>query len=176
MILHGYFIRKFLGLFFGLLLLFFVFQALIDLIETVRRFQGANVTLWGLISLTLLNVPQGLYQIIPLVMILATVSLFLGLARSSELVVVRATGRSALGALIAPASMAFLIGVILVAMFNPIVAATTKRFHDKSQELRERQHRCALAVHRGALAAPRRRRGPDCNPCSLSQPRRDGPI
>lgn len=136
MILHRYFIRKFLGLFFGLLLLFFVFQALIDLIETVRRFQGANVTFWGLISLTLLNIPQGLYQIIPLVMILATVSLFLGLARSSELVVVRATGRSALGALIAPASMAFLIGVILVAMFNPIVAATTKRFHDKSQELR----------------------------------------
>ncbi|MCW1954516.1 LPS export ABC transporter permease LptG [uncultured Lentibacter sp.] len=137
MILHSYFIRKFLGLFFGLLLVFFLFQTLIDLVEMVRRFQGIEVPFSALVTLSLLNVPQGLYEIVPLVMILSTVALFLGLARSSELVVVRATGRSALRALIAPAGMAFVIGVMLVALFNPIVAATSKRAHDLNQELRD---------------------------------------
>lgn len=134
--LHLYFIRKFMVLFFGLLTLFFLFQGLIDLIETVRRFQGIDVGFWALLELTLLNVPQGLYQILPLVMILAAISLFLGLARSSELVVVRASGRSGLRALVAPAIVAFLIGAALVAVFNPIVAATSKRYSDLGQELR----------------------------------------
>ncbi|WP_298678336.1 LPS export ABC transporter permease LptG [uncultured Lentibacter sp.] len=137
MTLHLYFIRKFVLLFFGLLGLFFLFQTFIDLIETLRRFQGVEVSFWGVLRLTLLNVPQGLYQILPLVMILSAIALFIGLARSSELVVVRATGRSGLRALVAPATVALLIGALMVAVFNPMVAATTK-LHDRiSQELRD---------------------------------------
>jgi len=137
MTLHLYFIRKFVMLFFGLLALFFIFQTLIDLIETVRRFQGIDVSFWGLLRLTLLNVPQGIYQILPLVMILSAIALFLGLARSSELVVVRATGRSGLRTLVAPATMAFIIGAVLVAVFNPVVAATSKLSNDITQKLRD---------------------------------------
>ncbi len=135
--LHFYFVRKFLFSFFGLLAAFFVLQALVDLVDQVRRFQSADVSFGGLVRLTLLNVPQGLYQILPLVMILSTIALFLGLARSSEMVVVRAAGRSALKALVAPAVVALLIGALLVAVLNPIVAATSKRYHDLSQSLRD---------------------------------------
>lgn len=131
--LHAYFIRKFLGIFFGLLALFFAFQSLVDLVEHVRRFQAYDVPFSGLANLTLLNAPQGLYKILPLIMILSTIALFLGLARSSELVVVRASGRSALRALLAPALAAFLIGVILVAVFNPLVAGTAKRYQELAQ-------------------------------------------
>lgn len=134
MTLHLYFIRKFLGLFAGLLALFFIFQTLIDLIEHTRRFQGMDVGFWGLLRLTLLNVPQGLYQILPLVMILSAITLFLGLARSSELVVVRAAGRSALRAILAPALVALLLGLLVLAMFNPIVAATSKLYHAVAQD------------------------------------------
>ncbi|MBU2982768.1 LPS export ABC transporter permease LptG [Lentibacter algarum] len=135
--LHLYFVRKFLFTFLGLMAAFFVLQSLLDLVDQTRRFQAQDVSFGGLIQLTLLNVPQGLYQILPLVMILSTIALFLGLARSSELVVVRAAGRSALKALAAPAVVAFLIGVLVVAMFNPIVAATSKRYHELSQSLRD---------------------------------------
>ncbi len=135
--LHFYFVRKFLLSFFGLLAAFFVLQALVELVDQVRRFQSFDVSFGGLVQLTLLNVPQGLYQILPLVMILSTIALFLGLARSSELVVVRAAGRSALRALIAPVAVSFLIGVVVVAVFNPIVAATSKGYHDLSQSYRQ---------------------------------------
>ena len=69
-------------------------------------------------------------------MILATVALFISLARSSELVVTRAAGRSALRALIAPVVVALIIGVMAVGMLNPIVAATNNRYLQLSESYR----------------------------------------
>jgi len=57
-------------------------------------------------------------------------ALFLSLARTSELVVTRASGRSALKSLIAPIVMSVLIGVVAVAAFNPIVAGTQKQYEN----------------------------------------------
>lgn len=133
MILHLYFARRFVTIFLAILAVFFAFLTLVDLVEQMRKFDSNTVSFQDILFLTMLNTPQGLYQILPLVMILTTVTLFLGLARSSELVVTRASGRSALRALAAPALSAALIGVLAVAMFNPIVAATSKRYG----ELRE---------------------------------------
>lgn len=131
--LHFYFARKFFWMFMGLLAVFFLLQALIDLIEQVRRLDGTTASFADMMILALLNAPDGMNQILPLVMILSTVALFLGLARSSELVVVRAVGRSGLKALIAPVMVALTIGVLAVSMFNPIVAATGKRYNELYQ-------------------------------------------
>jgi lipopolysaccharide export system permease protein len=102
--------------------------SLLDLIDEIRRYGGQGLRFTQLISLTLLNIPAALYRVLPLVMILATLALFLGLARSSELVVTRAAGRSALRAVTAPLIVAFLAGLVAVALLNPIVAATTNRY------------------------------------------------
>ncbi|MCF3594672.1 LPS export ABC transporter permease LptG [Rhodobacteraceae bacterium LMO-12] len=131
--LHLYFARKFTWMFLGLLGVFFLLQALIDLIEQMRRLDNTQASFADMLGLTLLNAPEGLDQILPLVMILSTVALFIGLARSSELVVVRAVGRSGLRALIAPIAVALLIGGFAVTTFNPIVAATSKRYHELYQ-------------------------------------------
>ena len=96
MTLHLYFARRFLLCFLSVLLIFFGILTLIDLIEQIRRFGSADVGFGTLLILTFLNVPESLYRILPLIMILATLWLFLALARSSELVVTRASGRSAL--------------------------------------------------------------------------------
>ncbi len=128
MILHRYFARRFTMIFGGVLGIFFLLMGLIDLVEQIRRFSPLGVSFAEVAGLTLLNIPAGLYDILPLVMILSTVALFLGLSRSSELVVTRASGRSALRALLAPLAVALVIGLLAVAMFNPIVAATSKRY------------------------------------------------
>ncbi|SEP57540.1 LPS export ABC transporter permease LptG [Thalassovita taeanensis] len=130
MILHMYFARKFTYTFLGITGVFFLLMLLIDLVEQISRFSAEGVALRDIVELTLLNTPEGLYNILPLVMILATITLFLGLARSSELVVTRASGRSALRALLGPLVVAAIIGGLAVAMANPIVAATSKRYHE----------------------------------------------
>lgn len=128
MTLHLYFARRFMRTFLGVLLIFFAVLALIGLIEQIRRFGSADTGFSTLVVLSILAVPEALYRILPLIMILSTVGLFLSLARSSELVVTRATGRSALKSLIAPVIIALLIGVVGVAAGNPIVAATQKQY------------------------------------------------
>jgi lipopolysaccharide export system permease protein len=128
MILHLYFARKFLRSFLGLLLVFFALSTLVDLVEHLRRLASTSASFSQVLELVLLNAPKGLYTILPLVLILSTVALFLGLARSSELVITRAAGRSALRSLISPVTVAALIGLFVVGVANPIVASTSKRY------------------------------------------------
>lgn len=139
MILHFYFARRFFRVFLTTLLIFLAFLTLIDLVEQMRRFNSDDVSFTDIVFLTMLNAPGAIYQILPLVMILSSVSLFLTLARTSELVVTRSAGRSALVTLISPMLVSAIIGVTAVTLFNPIVAATTKQFVTLEREYKEQE-------------------------------------
>lgn len=128
MILDFYFARRFLMSFLLIGGVFLTLILLIDIIEQLRRFEASDISFAQLLGLTLLSAPGAINEILPLLMILATVVLFVALARSSELVVTRATGRSGIRALAAPLAMALLIGVLAVSTLNPIAAATTNRY------------------------------------------------
>ncbi|NNF72501.1 MAG: LPS export ABC transporter permease LptG [Rhodobacteraceae bacterium] len=128
MTLHIYFGRRFLVAFLGVFFALSTMLALIDMLEQVRRFDSDTVSFGAIVTLTLLNVPESIYRILPLVTILATLALFLALSRSSELVIARASGRSALTSIAAPVLVAIAIGGGAVAIFNPIVAATSKQY------------------------------------------------
>lgn len=129
MTLHLYFGRKFFRAFLSVLFIFFAILTLTALIEQIRRYGGSEEAGFGrLLALAVLKVPEDLYRILPLIVMIATLALFLGLARSSELVVTRASGRSALKSLIAPVALALMIGGFGVAVINPIVAATQEQY------------------------------------------------
>ena len=136
MILHLYFGRRFAMTFLMITAVFFALVVLIDAVDQARRFSSHDIGFRNVLRLTLLNAPQTINLILPLIVILTTVTLFLSLARSSELVVTRAAGRSALRILIAPVVVALLIGAIAVGMLNPIVAATGKRYLQLSEGFR----------------------------------------
>jgi lipopolysaccharide export system permease protein len=128
MILPLYFTRRFLGLVLRVLLGFFALLVLIDAAEQLRRLSDQGLGLLGALRLSALNTPATLYAILPLIVLLAAIALFLALAKSSELVVVRAAGQSGLRFLAAPVLAALLLGLFAVAVMNPLVAATSKRY------------------------------------------------
>lgn len=128
MTLSLYIARRFALTVFTVFAGFFVLLYLIDMIEEIRRFADADIGLAAAAELALLNTPQAVYRILPMILILASIALFLALARSSELVVIRAAGRSALRMLVAPLLTTALIGALAVAALNPIVAGTAKRY------------------------------------------------
>jgi len=132
-ILHLYFARRFAMSFLMITGILFTLIALTGLLEEARRGYSDTVSFGNLVTLTLLSVPQTLNLILPLNMVLATVVLFLGMARSSEMVITRASGRAALRTLLSPLVVAGVIGVLVVTMFNPIVAATSKRYEQLSE-------------------------------------------
>lgn len=123
-----YFARRFLVTFFLLLAIFAGIYALLDMVEQIRKFDSGKIGFVEILRLTALNVPEGLYRILPLIVILTTLALFLGLARSSELVVTRSAGRSALRSLVSPILVAVLLGILAITVFNPMVAATSKQY------------------------------------------------
>ncbi|WP_432449891.1 LPS export ABC transporter permease LptG [Aliiroseovarius marinus] len=131
--LHLYIARRFLRTFLMMLIVLAVIFVLLDMVESMRRFDTASVGFTNVLGLTLLNAPVWMYRILPLIVILATLGLFLGLARSSEMVVTRAAGRSALVTLAAPTLTVFLFGLLAVAVGNPIAAATSKKYERISQ-------------------------------------------
>ena len=136
MILHLYFARRFAMTFLLITAVLFSLVVLVDAVDQARRFSSYDIGFGNVMRLTLLNAPQTINLILPLIVILATVALFISLARSSEMVVTRAAGRSALRALLAPVVVALIIGGLAVSMLNPIVAATGKRYLQLSEGFR----------------------------------------
>ncbi len=127
MTLSRYLARRFLVAYLMVLGIFSMLMMLIGMVERVRKLAGTSAGFGQIAGLAALDVPDSVYRILPLIMILSAMMLFLSLARSSELVVIRAAGRSGLRMLIAPVFMAFLIGLFSVAVLNPLAAATQKR-------------------------------------------------
>lgn len=124
----GRFLRMFSRVFFG----FFAVMLAIGVLEELRRFSDNGITIGTAVTLALYNAPASVYQILPLIMILAAIALFMGLAKSSELVVVRASGRSGLRFLWSPVLTACAIGILGVSVLNPIVATTSRAYDELS--------------------------------------------
>jgi len=128
MTLHLYLARRFFMSFLGVAVSIAVLLIMIGLMDKLGDFPDRPFG--DVLAVVLLDMPWELYDILPLFVILGSVALFVRLSRSSELVVVRAAGRSALHGLLGPVCVALLIGILGVAVGNPIVAATSKRVHD----------------------------------------------
>jgi lipopolysaccharide export system permease protein len=136
MTLSLYLARRFLMSFGMVAAVFLGILLLVDVVEQLRRFANHPVGLTEAFRLAALNLPTGIYKILPLIVILATLAMFLALARTSELVVARAAGRSGLRLLVAPVLTAFALGLAAVAVLNPIVAATSQQYDVVSDRLR----------------------------------------
>ncbi len=130
MTLNLYIMRRFARSVIIVFLIFFGMMMLIDMVEQLRRFGAEGLTLTEAFELSAANVPSSLYRILPLIFILASIAMFLALARSSELVVIRAAGRSGLAFLLAPATAALVMGALAVAVLNPLVAGASKHYDD----------------------------------------------
>lgn len=146
MILDLYFARRFLMTFLGILAGFIAFMWLVEVLEHVRRFEGSEVGFKTLAYLALLHMPQVLYEVTILITLLATLLMFVTLARTSELVITRATGRSAMRSLLSPVVTAFLVGLVAVAIMNPLVAGTSKLYEREVNELRGEERVVAVGT------------------------------
>ena len=176
MILARYVSRRFVRSFLLIAGVFLMILFLIDMIEMIRRFAARDIGLSGAAALAGLNMAGSFYSILPLVTVLSGIALFLGLARSSEMVAIRASGRSGLKVIAAPAAAAALVGALAVALLNPLVAVTGQRYDNAVAEI-DRAGRQTVSVgdsvvwlrqavledgrEVGADRDPRRRTSPD---------------
>lgn len=127
MTLVGYILHGFAKAIAAVFLIIFLLVTLFASVDNLRRFEGTDATAGDVLRITLLEAPETLYQVFPLVLMLASLVTFLRLARNSELVVMRAAGISAIRLIGIPVTAAVVLGAIAVAVINPFVAVSLKR-------------------------------------------------
>ena len=108
---------------------------LIDGSDQINFMAKNNIEFSEGIKSTLLRTPSILIDAMPLVVMLASLTTFLNLARSSELVVIRSAGRSVLRILFAPTLLTVILGILCTTLGNPIVSSSLKFSEEFLQNL-----------------------------------------
>lgn len=148
----GFYVARRLAVSFGLIAAVFCGVLLLfELVESMRRFGGGGLGMDDILMLAALRVPRTLYQILPLIAILAAMATFLALARSSELVVIRAAGRSAIRVMAEPVLAAALGGALAVAVLNPLVAGANRAYQDRLAAMSDPDQAARISLDGAAI-------------------------
>lgn len=127
--LYQYLARQFL---FWLISVFFILAALFeifDLVEMLRRVSSkADIGFDVVLQLNLTKLPHLIQDVFPFIVLFGALIAFWRLAKSSELVVIRASGIS-VWQILAPALLvAFLLGVFQITVYSPFAASLLARY------------------------------------------------
>lgn len=126
--LYAYVGRRFLGTLGTALAVVLALVFLLDLVEQLRRASDSPAGVEQVLTLVLLHTLPVAISTLPFVFMLASMACFARLARSSELVVTRAAGLSAWRIVAAPVLAASVLGLVALAVLNPIAASMLQRF------------------------------------------------
>ena len=122
--LSGRFLRMILAVFATIFSLVYV----IDFVETLRRasdLPGAHAARIAILSL--LRTPAVAEQVLPFCVLFGAMAAFLNLTQKLELLVARAAGVSVWGFMIPPLVIALALGILSVAVYNPVSALMKQR-------------------------------------------------
>lgn len=102
---------------------------LVDVVELLRRAASRDaLPLETILGMALLKLPNVAENALPFAFLFGAIWTFVRLTRSNELVVARASGVSAWEFMMPAVGLAFLIGVFMVTVYNPLSAALVGRY------------------------------------------------
>lgn len=136
------FVRTMLGMFLTVAALIYT----IDFVELMRRSGDVpGIRTSSIALLTLYRTPSVAEQILPFAVLFGAMSTMLGLSRKLELVVMRSAGVSVWEFLQPPVLVALLIGLLSVAVYNPVSARLKQQATDMEASLFGRGARAVAA-------------------------------
>ena len=122
-ILNRYLFGKFFMAILMVFLLFCFLILLIDFIELLRRSsKAADIPIYHVLQIALLRVPSFAEITLPFAVLVGTIGAFLMLGRSSELIIIRASGVSVWRFILPPLCLALILGVFAALVYNPFAA------------------------------------------------------
>lgn len=126
--LGQYFGRRFLmtiGVVFGTV---FALVYTLDFVELMRRAGDAkDATAYTMAWLSLLRTPSVTEEVLPFAVLFGSIAALLGLSRRLELVIARSVGVSAWGFLLPGVTVALLLGVASITLYNPMSATLRQK-------------------------------------------------
>lgn len=136
-IIYRYIARNYLITLILCLLILMGLISLFDIIDLLRRTASyPDITFKNVLHLACFKSPQMIHMILPFAVLLSSLTVFWRLTKSSELVIIRASGVSVWNFLKPILLITFLVGVLDITVVNPMTTSMTQRFH----QLEERFH------------------------------------
>jgi len=126
-IYQKYLIKKFLGKFSKITLIFFSISIILGMLDEINFFKDMDISFYYPYFLTLLNVPITLFEIFPFIFLLTTQFLFFDIFKNDELSLLKTNGLSNLKIIKILFFLAILIGIINIVIYYNI--ASTLKFH-----------------------------------------------
>jgi lipopolysaccharide export system permease protein len=136
MTLSLYFARRFVVNFIRVLLAIGLMIVLIDFLSNLNRLNGIENAIQEALVLSLFRTATYLSIAMPLIIMLAGLAFSVGLARSSEFVISRASGQSALRSLVSVIICAFGLGLVSVFFFDPWAGRLVSSYDQRLENLR----------------------------------------
>jgi len=101
---------------------------LVDMVEILRRSYSKEIPLGTILQMSLLKFPLMGQKLAPFAMLVGAVMAFSKLTRTHELIVARSAGVSVWQFLLPAIVSAFVMGILMVAIINPIACAMIAKF------------------------------------------------
>ena len=126
--LSGYIARQYLMWFLGFLFGLVGVIVLVSTVDRLDRLANKDAPLTIVFEMVFLKLPFLSQEVMPFTLLFAGLACFWRLTRSNELVVTRAAGISVWQILIPVVGVALLVGVLTVAVLNPVASVLLARF------------------------------------------------
>jgi lipopolysaccharide export system permease protein len=142
--IERYVLKKTLGSLAAALAVVSVLVMLIAFVDISKNVGTRTEVGFGeLLYLTVLQAPATILVLTPFIFLFGTLGAFVGLNRRSELIAMRAAGVSAWRFIMPAAIAAFVMGVLTLALLNPLTAAMSAQFETARNTLMENYLRSA---------------------------------
>lgn len=126
--------------------------ALIYLIDSIDRYQlhsRDQPEIGQILLYTATRLPLIVMQFFPLVILIASLTTFLRLARDSELVILRAAGIAAMRTVFVPLFVTLILGIVSITMINPFVVGANSLSASLEDQLKGRDNAVIRLVEDG---------------------------
>jgi len=148
--LSKYISKQFIFYFLIVFGIFAVLTSLIDLLELLRRAADKSIPFYVILNMVILKFPLLIQKIMPFIVLVAAVLAYSNLARRSELIVIRSAGVSVWEFLLPAVLTAFILGIFVMTVINPISAIMMARNEQMSAKYFENK-KSALEISETGL-------------------------
>ena len=147
-VINNYLAREFLKITINMSLVFFALGFIVNLFEEINFFKDFDVGIEVPIMLSVLYVPNLLYNALPFVILLSGIWFFQKIKKTDEVIALKVSGMSNFSVIMVPSIISVILGVFVVTSINPITSVLVKKYETlRGSYEKEQNYLAAITVN-----------------------------
>ena len=143
-----YLTKEFLKVVFNITFVFICLGFILNLFEEINFFKDYEVGIQMPIYMSILFIPNLVYNIFPFIILLSGIWFFLKIKKTDEIIALKASGISNLSIINVPSLLSIILGIFLVTSISPITSVMIKKYESiKSSYEKEKESLASVTVN-----------------------------